>query len=314
MITKNHIKSGIFACMVLCMALVFSTSAYAAADCVPGLPCVEPSTEDSPKNTDKSDSKSCDADFMNQMYARSFLEASRETTMNQAILRKPDSVLEYTCFGKQAENAASGLDGIFSGGSPGTTTIPGPPPVTTRSLPNLVNDLIADALEKYITNNFGHSYLGGAMSPDPPAGNTCSIMKEVYNAAKCSNMPESPFITFKSLIDTDPRILPPGYECALPAPPEIAPFTQAMIDVSENKDLAFVKFDKMDTYLKFLQDPAACPGPAIPTGVIIQKTTLDNDPAGNPIITPAGEYIERICPNLKCYYKGSGETCAPSGT
>ncbi|GJL84495.1 MAG: hypothetical protein DHS20C02_02700 [Micavibrio sp.] len=37
---------------------------------------------------------------MNQIYAKAYLEAERENIINETIFRKPDSVLEYSCFDK----------------------------------------------------------------------------------------------------------------------------------------------------------------------------------------------------------------------
>ncbi|HBR69067.1 MAG TPA: hypothetical protein DEA55_06800, partial [Rhodospirillaceae bacterium] len=55
-----------------------------------------------------------DADFMNQIYARTFLEASREIVMNETALRKPDSVMEYSCYDQQMSVTAHRLGPIFS--------------------------------------------------------------------------------------------------------------------------------------------------------------------------------------------------------
>lgn len=93
----------------IAVASVFVTnSAYAA--CIAGLPCVTPFTVDinpydgniksntSGNNKSKSTSGACDADFMNQIYAKAFMEAEREKTLLQTTISKPDSVLEFSCF------------------------------------------------------------------------------------------------------------------------------------------------------------------------------------------------------------------------
>lgn len=98
----------------------------AAPDCLPGLPCITPNTPNDPwddvitpnlpdsPNALKSTRDTCDADFMNQIYARASLEAERENRIIETIIRKPDSVLEYTCFESQLNNTAYHAPPIFS--------------------------------------------------------------------------------------------------------------------------------------------------------------------------------------------------------
>ncbi|MDH5721879.1 MAG: hypothetical protein OEY94_00970 [Alphaproteobacteria bacterium] len=63
----------------------------------------------------------CDGDFMNQIHARAFLEANRDVIMSGQIIRKPDSVLEYTCFEDLVETTAQTADEIFSAIQDGTS-------------------------------------------------------------------------------------------------------------------------------------------------------------------------------------------------
>ena len=103
-----------------------SLSAHSATTCLPGIPCVTNATPNNPvrpndgpnrssaPNAAKSGSAACDADFMNQIYARAFLEASRETIIQSTMIRKPDSVLEYTCFDQQVAESAEKAASIFS--------------------------------------------------------------------------------------------------------------------------------------------------------------------------------------------------------
>lgn len=95
-----------------------------ATPCLPGLPCDVPLTPNNPTNPNdgpkigpnksKSSSDACDADFMNQIHARAFLEAQREEIINQVTIRKPDSVLEYTCFDQAVRDTAKYAGPIFS--------------------------------------------------------------------------------------------------------------------------------------------------------------------------------------------------------
>lgn len=117
---------------IFCALLFVSAPSY--AQCIPGLPCVDPGAEDAPQ----SGSGACDANFMNQIYARAAIETEREITMAGVGIRIPDSVLEYTCFDHHAYKAYEDSKSIFSGEFTreivSQTTIPGdgsPPPEDT---------------------------------------------------------------------------------------------------------------------------------------------------------------------------------------
>ena len=114
----------LFACACLMRPpLVYAQS---SDDCIDGLPCVTDLTPNDPEqdgdgpnadgapNAKKSTSAACDADFMNQIYARAFLESEREITLASVAIRKPDSVLEYTCFDQLAEKGHEYNSTIFS--------------------------------------------------------------------------------------------------------------------------------------------------------------------------------------------------------
>lgn len=117
----------IAALFVLCALLSLSSYAVSAQDdCLPGLPCLTSATINNPWDNEiasnqpdapnylKSSRDTCDADFMNQIYARAYLEAEREHTMLQTIIKKPDSVLEYSCFKGILNQYAYHLPGLFS--------------------------------------------------------------------------------------------------------------------------------------------------------------------------------------------------------
>lgn len=130
-------RTNIFYAFMLCLMAVFVLSMPANAvttqdnqpedeDCILGLPCVTTRTTNSPwddvisQNQDdapnylKSTRDTCDADFMNQIYARAALEAERENVMIESIIAKPDSVLEYTCFEPMMNAFAYHAPRIFS--------------------------------------------------------------------------------------------------------------------------------------------------------------------------------------------------------
>lgn len=108
--------------LVLSSTMIFCSLSYASSSsstCLPGIPCTRPLTpnqnfidSDGPNVLGPNRSRlgdeddSCDADFLNQMHARAYMEAERENLMAEIILRKPDSVLEYSCFQKFPELVA----------------------------------------------------------------------------------------------------------------------------------------------------------------------------------------------------------------
>jgi len=103
----------------------------AANTCSPGIPCtgydistdttsnVDPDRNGlktgQPATAGQHTGGACDGDFMNQILTRAYMEASREVIMSEQIIRKPDSVLEYSCFEDLIEITAQNADDIFSG-------------------------------------------------------------------------------------------------------------------------------------------------------------------------------------------------------
>jgi hypothetical protein len=69
--------------------------------------------------------ETCDAEFMDQMTGIAELEAQREVEVSQILIKKPASVLEYSCFGDMALdlgaksvfglNATGTISGVLSG-------------------------------------------------------------------------------------------------------------------------------------------------------------------------------------------------------
>ena len=126
MITMHpHIKTIRLAAAAIMMVfasmlLLNSNPVAAAAACVDGLPCDTPQTPaelanpTAGPNADKSTSDACDANFMNQIYAKAFLEAEREVVVANTSILKPDSVLEYTCLDQLVTPVAEDAGPIFS--------------------------------------------------------------------------------------------------------------------------------------------------------------------------------------------------------
>ncbi len=186
-------------------------------------------------NAEKHDRAACDADFMNQIYARSYLEANREIMITGRLISKPDSVLEYSCFDQAVRDTAQIAAPIFSnsqawnGGAYSNVPNPGfnpqmiafPPNVRVdmgaQGLTNALNAVVMNSLNNFVnTNNFTHSFLGGKATLDDTvganvgaAGAACTHMRDVWQLAKCENINVTDmFRTFEQLAANDPRDIP----------------------------------------------------------------------------------------------------------
>ena len=288
--------------VLLSTVIVFHGTAYAG--CAAGLPCVTPLTPDPnlldgviPQNQggapnaskiDPSGNRSCDADFMNQIYAKAFIEAEREVIVANTNIKKPDSVLEYSCFDARAENVGNVL-------GPGTV------------LPGLIQVLTRDVLVQYAGRNFGHDFLGGAV---PALPGVCDAMFSLNHVSKCDDFGlDAPFMTFEAYFSTpaltaiDPRTLP----VACPSGHGI---TQDIVNVANNVGRAYAAIDTLDLLLP-IQNPeaGACENDIpIPTGVIAAHVENDIDLAGNPVQVVSYTYEDKVCSNPGCYFNNQGNS------
>ncbi|MGB0719580.1 MAG: hypothetical protein ACPGRX_03850 [Bdellovibrionales bacterium] len=313
-----------FAALVLACCCVF-TQAEAASSCLPGLPCVDPLTLNDPAdpadgpnqpgapNEPKTDSGACDADFMNQIYARAFLEAQREIIMNEVVIRKPDSVLEYTCFDQFLKNTADYAGPLFTESTrwqsasvpnPGAGNISISVSMGGTKLDESLNKVVMDSLNNYVDKNFAHDFLGGALAGEnntiatavSSAGSVCDFMNNVYFEAKCNDFAlDDQFMTFAALVSTDPRSLPDKCTGG-------TGITTDWIDVANNKDFKYAAFDKQETYLDFL-DPAACK-PPVPTGLIVKQDDFEYDEVWyNFKLLGTDEFADHFCINPGCHFE-----------
>ncbi len=320
-------------CLCLFSGPAFSATVPAASaekKCPKGLPCLVdltqndpekkddgPNAKDSP-NASKSEVPACDADFMNQIYANAFLEAEREVVSASALIAKPDSILEYTCFDQAAATTAKDLAKLF-GESDNWKDLDintgGDPPDTNinvfqgdNALDNTLNAVIFQALNGYVKTNFWHDFLGGMATGDDNslsagvggAKKTCDHMYNVFHVAKCSNFGlEAPYMTFQEMIKTDPRTHPA--KCT--SKPQI---TQKMIDLAKNKGFKYAAVDKPNTFIaKMISDGKKCADP-LPTGAIVDYVKRDMDFAGNPITKKEYSYPEQVCPTPGCSLDNKG--------
>jgi len=332
--------------LLVCSLLLLSSHSY--ADCIAGLPCVVGKTENLPDddtdgpnapgapNANKTDSAACDGDFMNQIYGKAFLEAERENVMNEVLVRKTDSVLEYTCFDQLLGVAAEAVPPIFSGmhwemnvSNPGeicTTTpnsigacSPGGPihiivDMLPTRFPNSLNTLIMGALNGYIDNQFGSDYMGDyadGLNYNPPnqvnvgAAYTCDEMDLIHFFAKCDNFAtDDEFFSFEQLVDFDPRVFPA--EC------DGTQIKQGRINLANNKNHNYVNYDDVITYFDRILAASGgyeC-GPPIPTGILAFRNRYNvTDDIGNVEKLDSSEvYVEQVCLNPGCYFEPPG-TC-----
>ncbi len=346
--------------------LVMASAAPAPAqECLPGLPCVVPMTPsddylqidtDTPGNnaegpnvggtnvakldtaTNPTGSRACDADFMNQITARAFLESEREVVMGNTILRKPDSVLEYTCFDQQAAVAYGPVAALFSDSEYfADMDVPingGLGEIFTTAMDDIeidvalgteyhdttIETLVLTALGGYIDTNFYHAFLGGAGIDNSGIGagdGVCPVMFEVYYSAQCNNMDRNmSFLTFEELARLDdprvyPRICPQkhGITAELVALAEQrlvngAPAVQ--VDRADNNEAG----EPLGSFLALMnrQLPASCASPPIPTGVTVILEEFESDINGNSQLIGREEFPDAICPNPSCTSIGGG-TC-----
>ncbi len=268
------------------------------------------------------DEVTCDVNFMNQIYGRAFLEAEREVVVANTIMKKPDSVLEYTCFDQHVADSANYIGPIFTESTAyenvevdvlydeiATINSVLDPEYLDRSLEKLV----LKSLKGYVGGHFWHDFLGGALIgenntiSETVAGvdGVCDFMFNIHHVAKCDDFAlDAPFMYFNgdfgrvAMTTTDPRTLP--VEC-----PEPHRITQNIIDLANNKDRAYALFEPIDANLPFIHSVSEgiCENPVpIPTGVTVKRSRFGTDISGKPIVIAVGSYPDAVCSNPGCFY------------
>lgn len=134
---------------------LFSLMAFAALT-------LSVSAEVSPSCASSSTAPGCDATFMNAIKQKAWMEAQREIMIAQSIIAKPDSVFVLGCF----EHWYDELNIQFSNGTKYN---------------------IASVVSNYVSSAFPHS-LGGGHYSGSQSFNDCSIMSNLWNQARCSNL------------------------------------------------------------------------------------------------------------------------------
>lgn len=289
------------------------------------------------KNLDKHWSPACDGDVMNTIFARSWLNAQQDILINQLMIKKPDSVLEYSCFDENMGVVADTIAPLFSetqkfksvtvdiGSARGSRMIQTGFAQDTGAMRKSLNKAIMPALNTFIDTNFWHDFLGGVAGFDrdipDEAGDgsyTCDVMATVWKVAKCENFMagyyeqrgNGLFYEFEDLIGFDPRKYPDPQQC------NNSLITQEMIDLSNNAVKAFSRlpppvppsYAKSKTYHELL-DPANCEGTyPVPTGLTArQKNVIKSGDL--PIRTEQYTYPEYTCVNAACHYDREQKKC-----
>lgn len=333
----------LFAFGLLSAGVLIISSTSVAGTCLPGLPCVTnftpnptpldptdgPNASGAP-NANKNDIGSCDADFMNQIHARAFLEANRELLISELKVTKPDSVLEYTCFDQsvadtynfaaplftKSEAWSSSGSGVYSTiVNPGASDIDINVFMGSNRMEDSLNELVMKSLYEFVDKNFAHDFLGGTAVGDNNSiadevtgvNSTCTFMNDIFFLAKCVNInPAVDFMKLSEMVTSDPReTLPTDLRCGA-----INPITADILAVANNDSGTYSFKEDTVIYLNFL-DATSCEDP-IPTGLQITRQRFNIAASGT--ITPAStqNFEDHVCANPGCFYDWPGGTCKTS--
>lgn len=279
---------------------------------------------------------SCAADFMTLMKKNAMREAERRVVTSNTLIRKPDSVLEYTCFDQRAALVATDLADIFSnssdwnsksvsvGGGVGDVTLMTVTNVSysvnmgATHLDNLINSSVLSAFKTYLDGSFDHKFVGGAATSlantfkttVASVESTCAFLDAVHTFSKCDDFAvDAPFSNdFAWFASNDPRSRPAA--CG-----STHPITTALLEEANNKSFATTAFDKVDAYLNYIEAKVSgvnCEiSDPIPTGVTIEYRKYGRDLAGEPTVEASNDYEDKVCPNPSCYYDESTDKCKP---
>ncbi len=164
---------------------------------------------------------SCDPEYYESLQAKAWMEAQREITQNQNFIRKPDSVLQYTCFDRYINIINTEVAGLIE--SDAATRWGAPRPALSTAV---LDGLLMVPMAEYLQGNFGvsattggdsgYTLLGGYattdLGADPAIGAinasgyydmidmttalnrsyACDVMNVVWEAMRCTNFIEDP--------------------------------------------------------------------------------------------------------------------------
>ena len=265
---------------------------------------------------------SCDGNFMNQIVTKAFLEARKETVYNQIYVRKPDSVMAYSCFEQDVDQAADQAPPLFSESEKwknikvtlNIADVKGGQKLEVPVNVSLGKGHIKGAMDAsaktpattFMGSNFGHSAGGGSLSQS----GTCMTMATIWQLAKCQSLeaPDDLFLSFEDLVSNDPRTLP----AACPG----TGITEDHISIAKNAVPAMKAFDwdimmSNVSLIAGVTHPVAsgpC-GSAIPTGLQVQQYDITiESPSGtnfSGVTKTENFYEEQVCIQPGCYFDGT---------
>lgn len=271
----------------------------------------------------------CNDQFYSMMGNNAFMNAEREITASEVIIRKPDSVLEYSCFDQDVAMIAEDIADIFSdssdynsstmnvsGNGVGDDTLSPISSITysvnmgNTHLDNNINALVLQMITKY-DDNFTHKFLGGATSIDYDLNNnvaavssTCDSMYQAYFMAKCENFAtDIPFDSLENWAGNEFRQLPQACTGGQKNGILATPVAQLDDNTATALDrITYTYFDRMSIAGGSCADP-------IPTGLKVHIIERSLDVAGNPTVSADYTYDDMICPNPACYYDNTANRC-----
>lgn len=287
---------------VLCLGFSGTPSlALPTNPCLPGVPCTAtPETHSNIQS--KSESDSCDAAFMNKIYARATLEAEREIALNNALIDNRHSVLQLSCFKNDLAATPAGATLSETDAYKNKFIFPSPRPYIPTPFLIMVQDgdlsgnldaVAKKPLEAYLDENF-----------DPA---TCKNMASIWELSKCSDLDYAHFQKLENLKGNDFRgcsddnmisdalIKEASYGSALsPSSPRETASTLASYKDHEtytSKTAARGSIGKVGGTLQPIQCTQNVP---IPTGVTLSDGSE-----------------EKTCINPFCYYDAKNDKCGP---
>lgn len=288
---------------------------------------------------------SCDPEYMDALEARAYMEAQREIAQNKNLIFKPDSVLEYSCFGSFL-NRLAGANLFSEEGCCGTAGL------GSGSLDAALQTAVGSVLMTYLGNNFNNTFLNGRSPLDytftgvAGGGYECDRMQQVWDTAKCMNFfdegDHDGFYDFSWYITHDPRTFnlagtagprsrwdPAGTgaganSCGAgfistgdtnvayndQAARYLLPAENPWSDNNTTNDFTPYADDPVNSYYQMIL-PLGDPMPGTATTVacaapILTGVCVRRGPGST-------EYPDGVCPNPGCHYQPpGGTTCASS--
>lgn len=225
----------------------------------------------------------CDPEFAEVMGERAWMEGEREIETAQRILLKPDSILQYSCFVREAASAALAANTIFS---------------DKKESGQLDRYLGYVAMSPagtgpggtYLNSNFGHNFAGGFYG----SGGPCANMAAVWQFVKCTDFNMDWFKTFEELAASDFRTEP--WACNSAARNQA--WADAMVAAfpPPATPAAPGGMDMLVHYNQWMFGADCANSRPIPTGITVMNGTT--------------ALQDHVCPSPGCYYDGSSG-CQP---